>query len=97
MEKKYADHHPTPQEVLFVLEVSDTTLQQDRAVKGLLYARAGIPQYGILNLKARELEDYRDPDQQGYRSKQTYRADQQFSLAAFPDVWVTIADLLPPE
>jgi Uma2 family endonuclease len=69
----------------------------DRLVKAKLYAQAGIVQYGILNLNTRELEDYRDPDAEGYRSKHTYRADESFTLAAFPDVRVTVSELLPPE
>src|SRR5438128_749427 len=44
--KRYADHHPTPPEILYVLEIADTTLAKDRTVKARLYAEAGIPQYG---------------------------------------------------
>jgi Uma2 family endonuclease len=65
------------------------------SLKLALYARAGIPQYLILNLNADEIEDYRDPDENGYRSKQTYRAGQSFNLVAFPDITVAVAELLP--
>lgn len=94
---KYSDHHPTPQEILFVLEIADTTLAQDRLIKARLYAQAGVIQYSILNVNARELEDYRDPDESGYRTKHTYRADDSFTLVAFPDVRITVNELLPPE
>ncbi|MGA9997089.1 MAG: Uma2 family endonuclease [Pyrinomonadaceae bacterium] len=96
-EKEYSDRKPTPQEILLVLEVADTTLYSDRRTKALIYARAGIQQYCILNLKARELEDYRDPSSEGYRSKQTYKAEQSFSLVAFPEVVIAVGELLPPE
>ncbi|MEK7829526.1 MAG: Uma2 family endonuclease, partial [Acidobacteriota bacterium] len=91
----YSDHHPTPSETLFVLEVSDSTLQLDRVRKSRVYAKAGIRQFCILNLKARELEDHRQPDQNGYRSKQTYTIDESFTLVAFPDISLNVADLLP--
>jgi len=94
---RYADHHPTPNEILFILEVADTTLAKDRNVKAQLYAQAGIIQYGILNVNARELEDYREPDASGYRTKHTYRADESFTLVTFPAVRIIISELLPPE
>lgn len=96
-EQEYLERDPTLQEILYVLEIADTTLTKDRMVKAQLYAEAGIVQYGILNLNARELEDYRDPDADGYRTKHTYRADETFALVAFPEVRITISELLPPE
>jgi Uma2 family endonuclease len=94
---EYADRTPTPTDIYLVMEVSDTTLRYDRKVKGAAYAKAGITQYVILNLKRRELEDYREPSEDGYRSKQTYSAEQSFSLVAFPEISVKVSDLLPPE
>jgi Uma2 family endonuclease len=96
-EKEYFDHHPTPQEVLLLIEIADSSLHVDRATKSRLYATAGIIQYCVLNLKVGELEDYREPDAEGYRSKQTYTADQSFSLEAFPEVTIKVSELLPPE
>ena len=40
----YRSAHPTPADVLLVVEVSDTTVETDRKVKVPLYARAGIPE-----------------------------------------------------
>ncbi len=95
-EKRYFDHHPTPAEILLVLEIADSSLTFDRRNKGLLYAKAGIIQYLILNSRAREVEEYRDPSPDGYRSKHTYNADQSFSLAAFAGVTIEVSELLPP-
>ncbi len=95
-EEDYAEHHPMPAEILLALEVSASSLRYDRNEKSLLYAQAGIIQYCILNTETRELEDYRDPSLDGYRSKKTYIAGQSFSLVAFPDILVNVADLLPP-
>ena len=94
-EDYYSDHHPTPSETLFVLEVSDSTLKLDRVRKSRVYAEAGIRQYCILNLKARELEDHRQPSPNGYRSKQIYSEDARFTLAAFPNISINVRDLLP--
>lgn len=95
-ENYYSDHHPTPKEILMVMEVSESTLEFDRVRKSRTYAKARIHQYCLLNLKTRELEDYRDPGKDGYRSKQTYSAGENFNLAAFPKVSIAVAELLPP-
>jgi Uma2 family endonuclease len=44
-----------------VVEIADSTLERDRAYKAPIYARAGIPEYWIVNLVERRLEIYRDP------------------------------------
>ena len=36
-------------------------------------------------------------DADGYRTKHTYRADEGFALVAFPEVRITVGELLPPE
>jgi len=54
----YADHHPTPAEVLLIIEVSDTTILSDRNVKVPLYARAGIPETWLVNLNKNQIEVY---------------------------------------
>jgi len=51
----------------------------------------------LLNLRARELEDYREPGAEGFRRKQTFAATEQFTLVAFPGVEFNVSDLLPPE
>ncbi len=94
-ETEYEDHHPTPAELLLIIEVAESSAAGDRNREPVLYARARVVQYGILNLCTNELEDYRDPGPDGYRSRQTYQAEQSFNLVAFPDVQVEVADLIP--
>jgi Uma2 family endonuclease len=96
-EKGYFDHHPTPPEVLLVLEIADMSLSTDPYTKSRLYATAGISQYCLINLQSREIEDYREPGPEGYHSKQTYKAGQDLSLVAFPDVVIGVDELMPPE
>ncbi len=40
----YSNSHPTPEDVLVVIEVADASVYYDRNVKPPLYARAGIPE-----------------------------------------------------
>jgi Uma2 family endonuclease len=65
----YSNHHPGPQNVSLVIEVSDTTLQRDRGEKWFAYARSGIAVYWIVNLVDQQIEVYTDPGPAGYSSK----------------------------
>ncbi len=94
-EDYYDYHHPKPGEVLLVMEISNSSLAFDRDEKNRLYAKAGIIQYCILNLRDRTIEDYRHPGRRGYRSKEIYTEKQRFNLVAFPGIKVRVAELLP--
>jgi Uma2 family endonuclease len=39
----YLSGHPTPDDILLVIEIADSSLDYDREVKRSLYAEAGIP------------------------------------------------------
>jgi Uma2 family endonuclease len=93
---RYRDHHPTPAEIFLVFEVADTTLNRDRR-KGKTYAKAGIVQYCILDLKHETIEEYSDPTSDGYGSKNIYRTGDKFALVAFPAIVVKVKDLLEPD
>ena len=51
-----------PAAALLVIEVAGDSLRLDRETKAGLYARAGVPEYWIVNLAAAAIEVYRDPD-----------------------------------
>lgn len=52
--RDYRDAHPAW--AVLVVEVSDTTLDYVRSRKLPVYARAGIPQYWILDVESGSLE-----------------------------------------
>ena len=59
--RDYRDRHPGPEDVALIVEVADSTLERDRGVKRMVYARAGIPVYWIINLLECVLEVYYEP------------------------------------
>ena len=63
----YRRNHPAPADILLVIEVADSSLTYDRAIKGPLYARYGILEYWLVNLPDQCLECYRTPAVTGYR------------------------------
>ncbi len=95
-DERYLENHPQPQDIFLVLEIADSSLAYDREVKCPLFAQNGIIQFCLLDLQNRELEDYRGPGPDGYRSKQTYSEKQSFNLVAFPRISIKVRDLLPP-
>ena len=60
-ENLYADAHPQPADVLLIVEVADTSLEEDRKIKLPRYAASSIPEVWIVNLVENTVEVYCDP------------------------------------
>lgn len=93
---RYLTRHPGPDDLLLVAEVSDTTLRYDMTAKAILYSRAGIREYWIVDVTGRRLIVHRLPQPSGYSEIVAYAADEQVSTLARPDVSVSVSALLPP-
>lgn len=93
---RYANHHPTPEEVYLIIEVADSSLKFDCDTKGKAYAKAGIADYWVLDVIDRELYVYRQPTPEGYKSKTVLSEDKTISPLQFPDLVVSVCDMLPP-
>jgi Uma2 family endonuclease len=81
----YRDH-PFPQDVYLLVEVSDSSLNDDRGRKLALYAKHGIGEYWIINLGAKRIEVYTDPTGEEYLSKRSYKLTEAFAIQAFPEI-----------
>jgi Uma2 family endonuclease len=81
---------PGPADVLLIVEVADSSLAFDRGVKLPLYARAGVAELWIVDLKRRVVDAYREPAGEGYRETATYRPGEQVALALAPEIVVTL-------
>ncbi len=88
----YDAEHPGT--ALLVIEVSDSTLRNDRR-KAAVYASAGIGEYWIVNLGARTVEVYASPDGDRYAEARTLRAGEVLRPAALGDVAIAVAEILP--
>jgi len=76
---KYRLRHPRPSDILLLIEVADSTLRFDRDIKLGRYARVGIPEVWLLDVKARTLQRFRGPGPTGYGDR-----DQIADLTALP-------------
>jgi Uma2 family endonuclease len=89
----YVSAHPSPADILLVVEVADTSVEYDRGVKIPLYARAGIREYWIVDLAGESIEVYRDPSPEGYRQARQLRRSERIAPEAFPDVEIMTDDV----
>ena len=93
----YEHRIPTAADVALLVEVSDSTLSQDRGKKRLVYAKGRIPVYWIVNLVDRQVEVYSRPGKNGYRSHKTFASGEQVPVTIggrkLPPI--AVDDLLP--
>ncbi len=90
----YASALPEPQDVLLLIEVADSSLTYDRRTKLPLYARAGIADVWLVDADSGRVEVHRSPAGGRYRDARSPARGESFAPLAFPDVAVTLADLL---
>jgi Uma2 family endonuclease len=90
----YMAAHPTPADVLLLIEVADTSLLLDRRVKMPLYARAGIREAWLCDLTTDRVDVHRDVTGGRYASVRTFTSAQRLTVEAFPDLSVAVGDLL---
>lgn len=90
----YAEQHPQPSEVFLIIEVADSSLEKDRQAKLPLYAGAQIPTYWIVKLDDQEVEVYRKPVGDHYRTKAVFTAEDRIPLDQF-DLSIKVQEFLP--
>jgi Uma2 family endonuclease len=101
---EYSNRHPSATDSVLVVEVADSTLSFDRTVKQSAYARDGVQEYWILNLREKQFEVYTEPMRSseddslwGYRSIRLWSPGEVLSPKDMPTVTVEIADLFPDQ
>ncbi|NJN57019.1 MAG: Uma2 family endonuclease [Leptolyngbyaceae cyanobacterium SL_5_9] len=80
---EYGDRHPTPADIYLIVEVADSTLLNDRQQKALIYAKARILDYWILDVNARRVYVFREPTQAGYQQETMRPANTMLAPVAF--------------
>ena len=84
---------PTPEDVLLVIEVSDTTLDYDRRVKVPLYARAGVPEVWVVNLSDEQVEAHAAPSGGNYQAAGTYARGDELRSHSLPALRLPVAEV----
>lgn len=90
----YREGHPGPDDVLLVIEVSDTTVQYDRHTKMPLYARAGISEALLFNLPEDHLEYFSRPEMGVYQQNRILNRGERFESTNVAGLTLDIAMIL---
>ena len=91
----YVSEHPGPEDIALLIEVADSTVGFDRRHKLPLYAMHGIPEVWLGDINGRSVEVHDEPMAGGYARVRVYGPDETLSPAAFPDVQIRVADVIP--
>ena len=94
-EDSYTRSHPTAAEVLLVVEVADTTLRFDLGTKMPLYARSGIAEAWVVDLREQAVRVFRDPSENGYRTSFTVTVGDALGIHALPGLVIAVTELFP--
>jgi Uma2 family endonuclease len=86
--------HPGPDDILLIIEVADTSLERDRGLKLPIYARAGVREVWIVNLRAGLIEVYRQPVGGAYREVLAVGRGQRLAISTVPAISFTTDELL---
>jgi len=87
--------HPGPDETFIILEVANTSLEEDLGRKRLMYAAAAIPEYWVLDVVGCQLHQFTKPREGDYHEHRILAADEEVRSVILPQVVAQVAELLP--
>jgi len=95
--RDYLKRLPSAADVASVIEVADSSLENDRTTKAALYAAAGIEQYVIINVRDGEIEVHEKPARGRYATSRTVGPTETVELRVSPTASLPVpaARLLP--
>ena len=90
----YAQELPTVKDVLLVIEVADSSVEYDRDIKLPLYAKAGIPETWIVNVRDDRIETYSQPANGVYKRARFTNRSEAISPEVLPDLVISVKEIL---
>ncbi|MDZ8189584.1 MAG: Uma2 family endonuclease [Nostoc sp. ChiSLP02] len=92
-ESNYNNRHPAAEDIFWLVEVAKTSLKKDLAIKAAIYATAEIPEYWVLNLVAKHIIVFQNPQNGQYSTEQIIDKGTITPLS-FPEIQVLVERLL---
>ena len=89
----YRTHHPDPEYIYWLIEISNRTLKTDLNQKKITYARNGIPEYWVVDLANKKLIVHTQVQNNNYTQVKEYTMGT-ISPLAFPNVAIALDKLL---
>lgn len=91
--REYLTHHPYPENIFWLIEYSNSSLEKDLKIKSKIYAEAGIVEYWVVNLQQKQLIIFRTP-QNGEYTSESIATEETIRSIAFPDLEISIASII---
>jgi Uma2 family endonuclease len=93
--KAYLEKNPDASDILLLIDVADSSLQQDTTVKLQLYAITGIPEYWVADLQNNRLLVHSKPEKDEYQDVRELRRGDTVTPSLLPDCTIPVDLLLP--
>jgi Uma2 family endonuclease len=88
-ESRYDERHPCPEDIYWLIEVSNSSLAYDLGEKAGYYARDRIQEYWVVDIAHHTLWVHRQPTDHGYQQVQAFTSGTVSPLS-FPDIAVEL-------
>jgi hypothetical protein len=83
----YREADLLPEDVLLLVEVADTSLRYDRAVKGPLYAAAGVAEYWIVDVEGAPWRSTASRPREGMSAWSGFSGARSLAHRPFPSLF----------
>ena len=80
-------------DVRLAIEVSDTSLTRDLRIKAELYARFGVVDYWVVDVRAERVLVHREPGPAGYGDVRVASREEAVKALRIPGLALRLADL----
>jgi Uma2 family endonuclease len=91
--KDYSKQHPQPRDILLLIEVADSSLNDDLGERAELYAKAGIKDYCVVNIPDFCIEVFRQPKRGRYLDHRAYQSSDELAPLASSETYLPIGGL----
>lgn len=91
--REYKEHHPLPENIFWLIEYANSSLEKDLETKKKIYAEANIREYWVVNLKKSHLVVFREPLEVDYTINFVLTTGTINPLA-FPDLAISVEQII---
>jgi len=92
--RSYRGQVPRPDDVLLVIEVSDTSLRYDRETKLPMYAEYGIPEAWIVDINGKTITRYSEPVSRAYAVGKSAGPGMELGSIVLPALTIRVDEIL---
>jgi Uma2 family endonuclease len=96
VDRDYAGEVPRAEDVILLIEVSDSSIGFDRGRKLPMYAAAGIPEAWLVDIQSHTIERHTDPRAGAYRLTRRATHGDEIESEAVPGLVLRTDDVLGP-